>query len=242
MQTQMIMNFLYGELNDTEKENIRKKIYASEELKKELELQQDIDTAIQNEIRVENFMAGLNKIHDQEITKKGKVLNLHNKWYYAAASITLLTGTAVYTLKQQFPGTDTLYSQYYQKWEPITTTRGVSNDISSNKIELDFKSGKFNNVINALDENFSTQELDPKLLLLKGCAEMEIKDFNAAINTFALFESKNYTLYTEAGQWYLALCYLKNEDLETSIQILNKIVESNTSYAVEASELLNKLN
>jgi hypothetical protein len=71
---------------------------------------------------------------------------------------------------------------------------------------------------------------------------MEIHDYDAAIETFALFDSKDYTFYTEAGQWYQALCYLKNEELDKSIHILTILVERNTSYASDASELLNKLN
>lgn len=242
MQVQKIMNFLYGDKNSIDKIKLETEINLNPDLKKELELQKEIDQAIQNEIRVENFMSQLDRIHEKNINAKNKVFSLHNKWYYAAASITLVAGTTFYTIKQHFQNPDHLYNKFYEPWQPGVITRGASNNNLDYNIISDFQIGKYENVIKTINNNFNSNNIDPKLLLVKGCAEMELMNFTAAINTLKLFESKNYTFYTEAAQWYLALCYLKNNDANSSKIILNKIVESNTSYAVEASKLLKKLN
>ncbi|MDA3894339.1 MAG: hypothetical protein PF517_21975 [Salinivirgaceae bacterium] len=71
---------------------------------------------------------------------------------------------------------------------------------------------------------------------------MELSYYSSAIKTFTSFESKNYTFYTEAGEWYLALCHLKNQDINKSKEILSDIIMRKTSYANEAADLLKKLN
>lgn len=242
MHTQKIMNYLYGEMNNHEKVTFEKDILENKELREEFLLQQEIDTAIKNELKVDQFRNILNNIHENQIDKKEtKILNLRNKWYWAAASITIFSGTAIYTLKHHFKNPDRLFESYYQVWEPSVITRGLDTEEFTKKIINDFEQGRFYNVISLLDITFSTQSLDPRLILLKGCAQMEIQDFNSAIKTFSAFESNDYTFYTEAGQWYQALCYLKIKEIDKSKQILKTLVDRNTSYSGEAGELMKEL-
>lgn len=243
MQTRRIMNYLYGVMSSHDKIQFENDLKEQEDLKKELLLQQEIDYAIKKEMKVDKFKATLNKIHEEQIDKKaGKIINLQNKWYWAAASITIFSGTAIYSLKNHLQSNNNLFESYYQVWKPSVITRGQESEQFSKGIVKEFEKGNFSEVIELLEAKQAVNSLDPKLLLLKGCAEMEIHDYDAAIETFALFDSKDYTFYTEAGQWYQALCYLKNEELDKSIHILTILVERNTSYASDASELLNKLN
>ena len=228
-------------MNLPEKNLFEIEIKENKGLRKELRLQQEIDGAIRKELKVEGFKATLNKVHDDIFDKKeNKILNLQNKWYWAAASITLFSGTASYSLRHHFQSPDRLFNSYYQLWQPTIITRGPESEHFANAVIKEFELGNFNKVIGILEKNHN-DALSPRLILLKGCAEMETMDYDAAIKTFSIFDSKNYTFYTESGQWYKALCFLKNKEIEKSKQILTTIIENNTSYANEADELLNKL-
>ncbi len=236
------MNYLYGEMNSGEKNLFEVELEKNSQLRNELQLQQEIDNAIKTELKVESFKASLNAIHNNTVGKKeGKILNLQNKWYWAAASITLVSGTAIYSLRHHFQSPDYLFNSYYEIWQPTVVTRGLESEYITKNIIKEFEAGNFGKVIEMLNQNYNNNSLSPKLLLLKGCAEMEMKNYNNAINTFGIFESKDYTLYTEAGQWYQALCYLKNKDISKAKQMLETIIANNTSYADEAAELLENL-
>lgn len=229
-------------MNLKEKNLFEEELKTQKPLRSELRLQQEIDQAIVKEMKISSFRDKLNGIHENNFrSKESKILNIQNKWYWAAASITLFSGTAIYSLKHHFQSPDYLYSSYYQVWQPSVITRGLESEQNIQKIIKEFEKGNFTKVIETFNTKIIDKQLNPKLILLKGCAEMELNNFDAAIETFAVFDSKDYTLYTEAGQWYQALCYLKNEDIDLAKQALTLIVERKTSYANEAEELLNKL-
>ncbi len=242
MQSRKILNYLYGNMDNIEKRLFETELEKNSNLKKEFLLQQEIDDAIRIELKVKNFKASLNSIHNNVIDKKeSKILNLQNKWYWAAASITLISGTAIYSLKHHFQSPDYLFNSYYQVWQPTVVTRGIELEYITKNIIKEFEIGNFGKVITMLNKNYNDTLLSPKLLLLKGCAEMETKNYNDAIKTFSIFNSKDYTLYTEAGQWYQALCYLKNKNIDKAKQLLGTIIENNTSYANEAAKLIEDL-
>ena len=70
---------------------------------------------------------------------------------------------------------------------------------------------------------------------------MELGKFDEALTEFAKFETSDYTLYTEAAEWYQALCYLKTHQTQKARVTLTSIIDSNGSYAKEADTLLRKI-
>jgi len=230
-------------MNHKERSLFENELKENKNLEQELKLQQDIDNSIQKELNVQSFKNKLSQIHQDSFKpKESTIRNLQNKWYWAAASITIFSGTATYTLINHLKSSDHLFNSFYTPYNPSIITRGAESENLSKIILKNFEDGNFIKVITLINDKYSTEEISPKLVLIKGCAEMEMGKFNEAIETFNLFNSKNYTLYTEAGQWYQALCYLKNKDEKKSKQLLKIIVDRNTSYAPEAKELIEKLN
>ncbi|MDA3893215.1 MAG: hypothetical protein PF517_16255 [Salinivirgaceae bacterium] len=141
------MNFLYNDASTQKKRQFEEEIKNNSELKNELELQKEIDKAISNEIKVDSFRDRLNNIHDSHINKReGRILNLQNKWYWAAASITIFSGTAIYSIKNHFQSTDKLYQNYYEKWEPSFVTRGAESEALYKNIADEFEAGNYEKV------------------------------------------------------------------------------------------------
>ncbi|MCK9205769.1 MAG: hypothetical protein M0P66_01535 [Salinivirgaceae bacterium] len=242
MQTQKILNYLYGEMNPQEKNSFEQELEQDRHLRNELKLHEEIDKAINKEIKVQQFRMKLEGIHQQEFgAKKEKVLNIQNKWYWAAASITVFSGTAVYTLMKSANSTDRLFNRYYEVWQPGLTTRGVETESELMNIYQLFESKKYEETIWAINQMDKSTQHSPKIMLLKGCTLMELNEFDHAIEVFNHFDSDSYTLYTDAGKWYKALCYLKKEDTDKARNLLGKIVEEDNTYSKEAIELLKKL-
>ncbi len=224
-----------------QKMNFEKKINEDHELQKEVQLSKEVNKAIQTELLVSSLNKKIAKIHQKSFNKPaGKVLNLQNKWYWAAASITLFTGTAIYSLKTYFSSSNYLYKEYYAIWQPAFNTRTSDNAIEK-QILAQFEKGNYAKAIQLIEDIPPEKQLDAKLILTKGCALMEMGDYIAAIQQFEKFNTKNYTLYTETSNWYKALCFIKVRDLQNAIITLNNISEYENSYALEAKKLLTKI-
>lgn len=242
IQTQKIINYLQQELNPHEKKVFEHEMAQNLELQKEVRFHEMVNEGIGKEIKVEAFRMKLNNIHEKEFGKpKTKVLNLQNKWYWAAASITVFSGTAVYSLLKTNFSNDKLFNKYYDVWQPALTTRGIENERNLTAIYQNFESKKYIETLQSIEKLDANTLNSPKIQLLKGCTLMELNRFSEAIEVFNYFETGNYTLYTDAGQWYKALCYLKIDDTQNAQQLLINMIDEENSYSKEASELLKKL-
>lgn len=211
------------------------------QLQNELKLAQEVNNAIKTELQVTDFKNKLAQIHQKEFGKsKSKVVHLQNKWYWAAASITIATGAGTYSLNNYLNQPDQLYNKYYSTWQPALATRSVNNTIENNIIKK-FEEAEFKQAISLINE-LPTENLTPKLILIKGCALMETNKFEEAIVAFESFNSSNYTLYTETGNWYKALCFIKLNKTNKAVDELNKIADSDNTFSSSAQKLLKKMN
>jgi hypothetical protein len=242
MQSQKILNYLHGELNQQEANEIEKELKENPQLMKELMLQQEIDRFLLKESKVKAFREKLELIHEKEVvSKKSKVLNLQNKWYWAAASVTLISGTAIYSLSEYNRSTDRLYNKYYEIWQPALIARSADGEQKIQTILAQFESGNFAGTLNSIEQLPVNEQNSPNLWLIKGCALMEVDEFGQAVDVFKNFDSGTYTLYTESGQWYKALCYLKMDQMNEAKKQLRDISNKNNSYSKDALDILKKL-
>ncbi len=222
--------------------NFEKEINEDSELQKELKLSKEVNESIKTELLVNSFNKKIAKIHHKNFSNpKGKVINLQNKWYWAAASITLFSGTAIYSLKRHFASPDYLYNEYYQVWEPAFNTRAVDTNIQK-QILAQFEKGNYTKALQLIENIPLEKKLDAKLIITKGCALMETGKYLAAIHQFEKFNTKNFTLYTETGNWYKALCFIKINDIQNARITLNNIALYENSYSEDAKKLLAKID
>ena len=75
-----------------------------------------------------------------------------------------------------------------------------------------------------------------------GISNIETKNFNNSINAFKTIILQNDNLYIEHAEWYLGLCYLKNNQKEKAITQF-EVVASNPDnfHRQEAKNILEKL-
>jgi hypothetical protein len=112
-----------------EKTSFEKELETDQTLINELLLHHEVDKAIAKETKIKDFRQSLEAIH-QEIAepRKNKIVNLQNKWYWAAASITVFSGTAIYTFSKNAQSSQKLYKNYYEVWQPGFVTRGIETE------------------------------------------------------------------------------------------------------------------
>lgn len=236
------MSYLYGEMNVQEKTGFEKELENDQQLINELLLHHEVDKAIAKETKIKNFRHSLETIHQEIATpRKNKIVNLQNKWYWAAASITVFSGTAIYTFSKNAQSPQKLYKNYYEVWQPGFVTRGIDTESVNDAIMALFEQQEYSLCIEKIQQLDKEAVISPKIQLIHACSLMELGKFDEAIEVFKTFESQDYTIYTETALWYKALSYLQNDDLDLAKAYLQKIVDNENTYATEAKELLKKI-
>jgi hypothetical protein len=229
-------------MNAQEKTSFEKELETDQSLINELLLHHEVDKAIAKETKIKNFRHSLDAIHQEHVEpRKNKIINLQNKWYWAAASITVFSGTAIYTFSKNAQSSQKLYKNYYEVWQPGFVTRGIETESVNDAIMALFEQQDYQLCIEKIQNLDKEAVISPKIQLIHGCSLMELGKFNEAIKVFNYFESQDYTIYTETALWYKALSYLRNDNLDLAKANLQKISDNENTYATEAKELLKKL-
>jgi len=229
-------------MTNLQKQEFEKEIEKDKELYREVQLGNEVNEGIKQELMVSEFKNKIANIHTREFDKpKGKIIKLQNKWYWAAASITLFSGTAYFSIQKRTTQPDYLYKQYYEVWQPALITRSANDNVQK-QILLNFEQGNYEKVLQLINSIPAEQQLDAKLILSKGCALMEMAEYNKAIIEFERFNTKDFTLYTDASNWYKALCFIKLKQMNKAVVILNSIIVYKSAYSEDAKKLLNKIS
>lgn len=160
--------------------------------------------------------------NSNEITAKkiSKVRHIVRYTVTVAASILLIVvcieGYNFYRLSP-----DRLFAENYTAYEP-TTTSG-ENDSTGSKIEKAYRKKNYSEVIN-INKN---SVLSVKDIFLTGMSYLETNDLSKAISSYQVviadLKDDTTTILKDAAEYYLALAYLKDNDYDQAIELMNTI-------------------
>ncbi|WP_027077645.1 tetratricopeptide repeat protein [Maribacter antarcticus] len=160
-----------------------------------------------------------------------------------AASIVILLSASWFLFNFGFLATtDTLYDANYEQYPNTvyTITRGESNDTSIERKAFEaYESGEYQIAIDYLKKLKTETGLDYVDFYL-GQSYLANGDTQEAIDTFEKIGLINSDYRAEA-LWYQALAYLKLEQNEKSITLLNILLKEGTYKMNAATNLLDKL-
>jgi len=113
-----------------------------------------------------------------------------------------------------------LFNEKYKSYD-------LANDTNETRIMKAYHEKKYGEVIN-LNAN---SVLSVKDIFLTGMAFLETNDLSRAISSYqvVLADVKNDPELKETAEYYLALAYLKNNDYDQSIELMNAI-HNNSSH------------
>lgn len=101
-----------------------------------------------------------------------------------------------------------------------------------------FEAQTVNNIRGELD-NENLQKT-PRELLAQGSEQYEAGRMGEAIQTFQQVAANSSETFTDAANWYLALCYLKQNQPENAKPLLIKL-QTSKNYHVDAKDILKQL-
>jgi len=142
----------------------------------------------------------------------------------AASVLLIVVCIVVYNFYQL--SSDRLFTENYAAYE-LTNTNG-RNDSAESKIEKAYREKKYPEVIK-LNAN---SVLSVKDIFLTAMSFLETNDPSRAISNFQVVladvkDDKNSAL-KDATEYYLALAYLKNNDYDQAIELMNAIHDNSS--------------
>ena len=134
-----------------------------------------------------------------------------------------------------------LFAENYSAYE-LTTIRG-DNDSTETKIEKAYRQKKYGGVV-----DLSTRSiLSIKDVFLTGMSYLETNDLSKAISNFQVViadvKDDKSSVLKDAAEYYLALAYLKNNDYDQAIELMNAIHDNSSHLYKEkfSRKFINKV-
>jgi len=184
------------------------------------------------------------KEQSQIYFKNEKKSNSLKKYYWisAAAIIVLLVAISL-----QFNTQSNMKSLYadYATWKDLPSFIVKDDNTLKDKenIELLFKKGDYANCIIKADLFLKeSNESITNILIYKGVSLLQLDKNEEALKIFKNLSNRN-SIDSSKGLWYSMLVYLKTENKEQALKMLEKITMSSRNYRYnDALELINKIN
>lgn len=260
-----IEKYLNGEMTEEEIAIFIKRIDEDPNAKKMLELYQEMDIVYNDKNwELTNRKLDYKKVNQYERffkSDKGKsiadtILKAEQSYfnekplsrrkqvfkYVAAIAAVFIIGLFLVNQFNKKANNNQLYAQY-KNWDvlPSLALRGGAADLAS--IEKLFREEKYEESLDLLHKYVldTQQEVNPQIVLYTGVIQLELNQKEAAISTFMELLNSN-TLDAPKAHWYLALCYLKLNNLEKTKKELNLLIDSTINFQkTEAKEILQRL-
>ncbi|AXT21018.1 hypothetical protein D7030_00025 [Flavobacteriaceae bacterium AU392] len=254
--------YLGGDMSSEVMLRFEKRILENKDLKKEVELYDDLNHYLGEKISNKNFPNNdytkkLNEFLKSEEAiviktqlEEAKKKYHHKKSFFNKNKYVLMTSAAVILLMiilrvSIFPPNqfiDTLYVEYYNVNDlPSFVTR----DDTQNKLSkgvLSFQNKKYKEALIDFEVYKKTStEVDTLMFLYQGMSYLELDENDKAIEAFKIVSTSNI-LDRSKGLWFKALAYLKLKDEFNAKKLLEEIRSNSSNFKFkEAKELLDKL-
>ncbi|MEI6062127.1 MAG: tetratricopeptide repeat protein [Bacteroidota bacterium] len=238
-----IEEFLANEMAPAEQVAFIKEIKSNPDLAEEMKLSQNIEAAISREGEIDLRKKLVRAIETgRGVKSEVKVVRINTrKWWYAAASMVAVFACAgvLYFQVNHSLSNDSLFSQYYNSENVVDLTRGDQNIVEAviKFQQKDFKTAAelFKNILDKDNSNIA-------VWFYYGISNIETNNSNAAINAFNTIIKQNDNLYIEHAEWYLGLCYLKDNQKDKAIDQFLIVANNPDNYHhQEAKNILEKL-
>jgi tetratricopeptide (TPR) repeat protein len=235
----LIERFLEGRLSVTEANELNTR------LREDLEFQKlyDRERLLINTIRWKAAQADLNFLKGLEQRSGGRarrILKPYSYYLAAAACIALIALIVWWPSINETPRDlfATHFKPYPNVFEP--TLRDDQTHTRRTEAFQAYENGDYTRA-STLFKELLNEENDPGMLMLLGNSNLMMERTMEAINNFTELRDK-YDELDEEAAWYLALCHLKNGDLEQARVLFREASESGSPYASRARDILEELS
>lgn len=242
-----IIKYLDGEVIGEEKQLLEKEIASSKDLTDTVYLIKEIDTIIQDTELVQ-FVNTMDEIQTNEKNRtsffyiNGNNRFIGKKFLLAASVILFIVILSVLYFISTPASNENLYSQFYNKYDACYVTRSGSSSTDELIVAIQLYDKKqYQDAISQFNEIIKKDNKNSAAHFFIGVSYMETKEFDKAIKSLNIVLAQKDTAFLEHAEWYLALCYLKTNQIQQAKNIIDQIKSSDSYYRGFATDLSNKI-
>lgn len=175
--------------------------------------------------------------------QKGKIISISFFRYAAAACIVGILALVSWRLISVEKSIDeqAIYASYFKPLtNPDATVRGENNDTEESKAIQAYEKEDYFEAVNAYQKLVANNPDNVKNNLFLGISYLGTNQPKKAIdilNKITTSEEFRFDI-----QWYLALAYIKNKELQSAQTTLSNLTKEENYYKKEAQEIIDKLD
>ncbi len=234
--------YLNGDLDQQERDQLDAALQANEALQQELALYQEVRTAIQDD-QLTTFQQTLQEVRQERNVSSPSAnhpkLQVNYRWVTIAAAVVGLVVLAWLMLRQsngELSDPAQLYAQYAQ-YEINLQEMSDAPELGIMQSLLQAK--KYEEALPILNTYLADHPEAADIQLARAIALLETANTAAALQTLNKLESA-HPIYANEAKWYRSLTYLKMGQLTEAQATLEKIPDTSSRYE-GARELLQKI-
>ncbi len=236
-----MLDLFSGDLSEEDKKLLGEEYSNNEEFQEDLKLQEEILYAIEKgDDETLEFRNQLNDISNDFLSEQEPKHRINPSYWLAAASVIVVLGISSYL--GLFSGGEYAGSQAFMEYyEPYGADMNVRGEGHYNKLDKAINFYQDGNMALAITEFERLEKENAELAgFYTALCHMELGEIDQAKAELKRID-QNAIFYSDHIQWYLTLCYLKDNETSSAKKLLQKIAKSKNQYAHKAEEILKKL-
>lgn len=241
-ETKMIETYLDGSMDKEERERISMSLNKDKEFSVAIELHKDVNESILDD-EIFEFRNIIITLFDKKDTRtSGKKAQIMKYLKYPVAAIILaLISLSLFQILS-FKSAEEIFSIYYRPYQTDISTRSVIN--STDKIQLSYilyQEGSFEVSFNILKNHLEKNADDQTAIFYYSLNAIELAKYDLAESELLLLKENAFSPFSLHARWYLAMLYLKTEQIDEAKKYLRSLSTEENMYCKKAKEILKKL-
>ncbi|MGH7598248.1 MAG: tetratricopeptide repeat protein [bacterium] len=160
---------------------------------------------------------------------------------YVVASVLFVGIVSVLYLGRQ-TANEKLFVEYYQTYPNVAPS--VRGELTEGKLQnamQQYDAGNFKAALKLLQEILAAEPDNAAANFYAGVAYLKVEDSERAVTGLQKVITLNDPKFSEPAEWYLALAFLQQDDLEKTRAMLEAIIATEHLYKEQAAKLLERL-
>ncbi len=239
-----IDDFIMGLLNKEDDKLFRKRLQNEPALAEQVTLRREMISGLEAFGR-KDLKEELKGIHQEVVGRKEPIAKRRSLFPYiaAAASVLILLVALSWLMNRNtVQTTQDLYASHFEPYD-ISGVKRDGNEEAIIIMKQLYTDGKYSEVLPLLEAELEKPEAKfSELSMAIGISNLEQGQPEKAIKSFEKITLRGDSTFANEVSWYTALAYLKLEDVEKAIALLDPLAkDTGADHHEEAKELLKKL-
>jgi hypothetical protein len=251
-RTQIIEQYLDGMLGDEEKRLLEERAAFDKDLREQIMLHKEINESIRDK-DLSELQGIIERISAEHIVsdnsfKQSGIMPVEKGWMFhlirIAAILLIVAGAGVILRYAFFSDTNAqkLYNRYYSLYDADGISRSARSDqLILDDAIMDFTQKNFTESLNKLNSIIVSDKHNYMAWFFRGLTCLETEATAEAILSFKAIPASWDSPYREHRDWYMALAYLRNNNVSAAMEEFTHIADAKGYYAVRAEKILQKL-